>query len=422
MQLQTTIQTTSWWESAVPRSLCCRCLFIIDLCFLSQNEPTFYTEDGVPFTAADPGETQMERKVTCDFFFDISTYPFLGSSPKTLKKTPTIFFFKTKLVFFFVFFYFFSAEYAEKYQEMLARQDYFHDTYGENGNEAWVQDRVMLVHGWSLMWIVVFHWETLQSNHHRVAVAFRLWPVHLSVGSYSLEVSSDSTKSFLVWPQSDLTCLWAPELPNRPTVQQWQPCPQIQCGQQLVWKRAESPPSLSLLHKPSFSSFWIFQKGGLVELKLCLSPAGTMTLKTSWSPTCSKILRVSVWRQRGNDNNDPTIRIPAGLTGAAAFGWSPAGTLKDKVFDNSSSYQKQAFISQQLYILLTCLYVSFYWRSRITWKIFFPLGEDMGASCWIPLFSPGEGAVIFFFLSLPQISTWSTPVGSSFSLFSPSAH
>uniref|UniRef100_H3DET0 Polyadenylate-binding protein-interacting protein 1 n=1 Tax=Tetraodon nigroviridis TaxID=99883 RepID=H3DET0_TETNG len=46
------------------------------------NEPTFYTEDGVPFTAADP-------------------------------------------------------EYAEKYQEMLARQDYFHETYGENGNEAY---------------------------------------------------------------------------------------------------------------------------------------------------------------------------------------------------------------------------------------------------------------------------------------------
>lgn len=37
-----------------------------------------------------------------------------------------------------------SAEYAEKYQEMLARQDYFYDTYGENGNEAWVHD--ILVH------------------------------------------------------------------------------------------------------------------------------------------------------------------------------------------------------------------------------------------------------------------------------------
>uniref|UniRef100_A0A3P9NZ08 Polyadenylate-binding protein-interacting protein 1 n=1 Tax=Poecilia reticulata TaxID=8081 RepID=A0A3P9NZ08_POERE len=44
------------------------------------NEPTFYTEDGTPFTAADP-------------------------------------------------------EYAEKYQELLETQDYFHDAYGENGNE-----------------------------------------------------------------------------------------------------------------------------------------------------------------------------------------------------------------------------------------------------------------------------------------------
>uniref|UniRef100_UPI0037E93F0F polyadenylate-binding protein-interacting protein 1 n=1 Tax=Semicossyphus pulcher TaxID=241346 RepID=UPI0037E93F0F len=44
------------------------------------NEPTFYTEDGTPFTAADP-------------------------------------------------------EYAEKYQEILDRQDYFSDIYGENGNE-----------------------------------------------------------------------------------------------------------------------------------------------------------------------------------------------------------------------------------------------------------------------------------------------
>ncbi|CAI5649695.1 unnamed protein product [Oreochromis niloticus] len=46
------------------------------------NEPTFYTEDGTPFTAADP-------------------------------------------------------DYAEKYQEMLDRQDYFHDVYGENGNEVY---------------------------------------------------------------------------------------------------------------------------------------------------------------------------------------------------------------------------------------------------------------------------------------------
>ncbi|XP_018528622.1 polyadenylate-binding protein-interacting protein 1 [Lates calcarifer] len=46
------------------------------------NEPTFYTEDGTPFTAADP-------------------------------------------------------EYAEKYQEIMDKQDYFHDIYGENGNEVY---------------------------------------------------------------------------------------------------------------------------------------------------------------------------------------------------------------------------------------------------------------------------------------------
>ncbi|KAF3695551.1 Polyadenylate-binding protein-interacting protein 1 [Channa argus] len=46
------------------------------------NEPTFYTEDGTPFTAADP-------------------------------------------------------EYAEKYQEILDKQDYFHDTDGENGDEVY---------------------------------------------------------------------------------------------------------------------------------------------------------------------------------------------------------------------------------------------------------------------------------------------
>ncbi|XP_030594159.1 polyadenylate-binding protein-interacting protein 1 [Archocentrus centrarchus] len=46
------------------------------------NEPTFYTEDGTPFTAADP-------------------------------------------------------DYAEKYQEILDRQDYFHDIDGENGNEVY---------------------------------------------------------------------------------------------------------------------------------------------------------------------------------------------------------------------------------------------------------------------------------------------
>ncbi|XP_017267731.1 polyadenylate-binding protein-interacting protein 1 [Kryptolebias marmoratus] len=52
------------------------------------NEPTFYTEDGTPFTAADP-------------------------------------------------------EYAEKYQEMLDKQDYFPDFYGENGNEEYEDEDEM---------------------------------------------------------------------------------------------------------------------------------------------------------------------------------------------------------------------------------------------------------------------------------------
>lgn len=45
------------------------------------NEPIFYTEDGTPFTAADP-------------------------------------------------------DFAEKYQEIMDKQNYFHDVYGENGNEG----------------------------------------------------------------------------------------------------------------------------------------------------------------------------------------------------------------------------------------------------------------------------------------------
>lgn len=89
------------------------------------------------------------------FFEDI--YPFFWFLLQKLwrsKKTLTSFF-KTEFVPFFI------AEYAEKYQEMLARQDYFHDTYGENGNEVWVQDRiVMLVHGRRLIWTVVYYWET----------------------------------------------------------------------------------------------------------------------------------------------------------------------------------------------------------------------------------------------------------------------
>ncbi|XP_061754038.1 polyadenylate-binding protein-interacting protein 1 [Nerophis ophidion] len=52
------------------------------------NEPTFYTEDGTPFTAADP-------------------------------------------------------EYAEKYQEIMERQDYFHDVCEENENDEYDSDNEM---------------------------------------------------------------------------------------------------------------------------------------------------------------------------------------------------------------------------------------------------------------------------------------
>lgn len=124
-------------------------------------------------------------------------------------------------------------------------------------------------------------------------------------------------------------------------MQQCQLCPQIRCSQQLTWKRAR-PPSVSLCYtNPLRQFFSISQKGHLRGLKPCLSAAGTMTLKTSWSLTWSKILRASVWRPRGNGNNGPATRISEALTGATAFPCSPAGTLKDKVFDNSTSYQNK---------------------------------------------------------------------------------
>lgn len=61
-QLQTTTQTTSWWASlsslqpvkwfySVKSCVSTWLVYIVH----PQNEPTFYTEDGTPFTAADPG-------------------------------------------------------------------------------------------------------------------------------------------------------------------------------------------------------------------------------------------------------------------------------------------------------------------------------------------------------------------------------
>lgn len=45
-------------ECRLPHALCCWSLFLIQFSFCSQNEPTFYTEDGIAFTAADPGGHQ----------------------------------------------------------------------------------------------------------------------------------------------------------------------------------------------------------------------------------------------------------------------------------------------------------------------------------------------------------------------------
>lgn len=61
-QLQTTTPTTSWWaslSSLQPLELFYSrnsCILMTCFHFAPQNEPTFYTEDGTPFTAADPGE------------------------------------------------------------------------------------------------------------------------------------------------------------------------------------------------------------------------------------------------------------------------------------------------------------------------------------------------------------------------------
>lgn len=77
-QRQTTTPTTSWSVS-IPDLFYFRfstfpsvCVSTATFLFLPQNEPTFYTEDGTPFTAADPGESvgkhleeQQRRHVFC---------------------------------------------------------------------------------------------------------------------------------------------------------------------------------------------------------------------------------------------------------------------------------------------------------------------------------------------------------------------
>lgn len=58
------------------KTKCIVSVFVMHLsCFYfsSQNEPTFYTEDGIPFTAADPGEACSEirrrQHVSCVLYY-----------------------------------------------------------------------------------------------------------------------------------------------------------------------------------------------------------------------------------------------------------------------------------------------------------------------------------------------------------------
>lgn len=181
-QLQTTTPTTSWWaslSSLQPLELFCSrnsCILMICFHFGPQNEPTFYTEDGTPFTAADPGEawwssaaadTEKENENVQEHIY------LFGAITKNVVQNKEIFLnlfmllvelptfwchrgFKSCLLVFTpdssppllrakrVFNQVvclniclcFLTEYAEKYQELLVKQDFFDDTYGENGNEV----------------------------------------------------------------------------------------------------------------------------------------------------------------------------------------------------------------------------------------------------------------------------------------------
>lgn len=199
--------------------------------------------------------------------------------------------------------------------------------------------------------------------------------------------SLDSTKSFLVWPHSVLTCgpLSLETGPQCNSVSHV-----LRFSVVSSWcERAELASlclCLSVLHKPSSAVLVIFQKGHLRGLKPCLSPAGTMTLKTSWSPTWSQILRLSVWRQRGNDNNDPTIRIsearqlfpiPLLQRWRTKCLITVHPTKNKHLTHNISTYLPFWHICKSAFI--KC-------RGWLRKSSFF-LVEDMGVCCWIPLFS-----------------------------------
>lgn len=83
-----------------------------------------------------------------------------------------------------------------------------------------------------------------------------LWSVHFIVGSYSLEVLPDSTKSFLVCPHSDLTC--GPlSLETGPQCNSVSHVLRFSVVSSWCERELSSPPSvsLSLLHKPSSAVF-----------------------------------------------------------------------------------------------------------------------------------------------------------------------
>lgn len=180
-QLQTTTPTTSWWaslSSLQPLELFYSrnsCILMTCFHFAPQNEPTFYTEDGTPFTAADPGEAWWSS-ATADTEKEnanVQEHIYLfGAIRKNVVQNKDIFLnlfmllvdlptfwchrgFKSCLLVFILTLsstsprgqtciqpvvclnicLCFLTEYAEKYQELLVKQDFFDDAYGENGNE-----------------------------------------------------------------------------------------------------------------------------------------------------------------------------------------------------------------------------------------------------------------------------------------------
>lgn len=108
-------------------------------------------------------------------------------------------------------------------------------------------------------------WElssiTERLNYQNIIMSqylFNLWAIHFSFFSYSLEVLSDSTNSFLVWPHSDLTC--GPlSLETGPQCNSVSHVIRFSVVSSWCERELSSPHSvslsLSLLHKPSSAVF-----------------------------------------------------------------------------------------------------------------------------------------------------------------------